>query len=144
MNKENLLILFSDILKEKNVMKARGFDERNYKPHQFTVGAKHQIAAEKENEGILTEEILQKIPCEHLYCNLSYEEHDSEKILVLQLTRDAITTEVNEELVKIKPIMEKYNVKTAAFADTVEKYKFINNGENTARDSEEEIQGEPI
>jgi hypothetical protein len=144
MNKEELLIVFSDILKEKDVMKARGFDERNHKPHHFTVGAKHQVAAEKENKGVMTEEILQRIPCEHLYCDLPYEEHTSEKTMVLQLTRDASTVEVNEELVKIKPTMEENNVKSVAFADTVEKYKFIDNGQDTTRDGEDEVQGEPI
>ena len=144
MNKEELLTLFSDILKDKNVMKVRGFDERNHKPHQFTVGAKHQLAAEKENKGVMTEELLQRIPCEHLYCNLPYEEHTSEKTMVLQLTRDATTTEVNEELVKIKSAMQDNNVKSAAFADTVEKYKFINDGQSSTREGEDEIQGEPV
>lgn len=144
MNKEELLTAFSDILKEKDVMKARGFDERNHKPHQFTVGAKHQVAAEKENQGVMTEEILQRIPCEHLYCNLPYEEHTSEKTLVLQLTRDAYPAEVNEELVKIKETMQDNNVKSAAFADTVEKYKFLTDGKGSTGSSEDEVQGEPV
>jgi len=125
MNKEQLLTVFSDVLKEKDVLKARGFDERNHKPHQFTVGAKHQIAAEKENEGVMTEEILQRIRCEHLYCNLRYDEHTSDKTLILQLTRDATTEEVNEELIKIKLLLTEYEIKQAAFADTLEKFKFI-------------------
>ena len=110
MNKEQLLTVFSDILKEKDVLKARGFDERNHKPHQFTVGAKHQIAAEKENEGVMTEEILQRIRCEHLYCNLRYDEHTSDKTLILQLTRDATEQEVNEELLKLKPSITEHKV----------------------------------
>ena len=129
MNKEQLLTVFSDILKEKDILKARGFDEHNYRPHQFTVGYKHQNAAQKENKGVMTEEILQRIPCEHLYCNLKYEEHTSEKKLILQLTRDATTVEVNEELIKIKPAMQENDVKSAAFADTEEKFKFMKDGE---------------
>lgn len=125
MNKEQLLTVFSDILKDKDVLKARGFDETKHTPHQFRVGAKHQLAAEKENEGIMTEEICQRIPCEHLHCNLSYEEHTSDKTMVLQLTRDATPKEVNEELVKIKSAMQEHNVKSAAFADTEEKFKFL-------------------
>ena len=139
MNKEKLLTLFSDILKDKDIMKVRGFDERNHRPHQFTVGAKHQVAAEKENKGVMTEELLQRIPCEHLYCNLPYEEHTSEKTMVLQLTRDASTVEVNEELVKIKSAMQDNNVKSVAFADTVEKYKFVDGEQNTTGDNEEEV-----
>lgn len=130
MNKEQLLTVFSDILKEKDVLKARGYDERNYRPHPFTVGAKHQLAAEKENKGVMTEEILQRIPCEHLYCDLSYEEHTSEKTLILQLTRDATEHEVNEELLKIKPSMKEHGVISLAFADTEEKFKFLKDGDN--------------
>jgi len=130
MNKEQLLTVFSDILKEKDVLKARGFDERNHKPHQFTVGAKHQIAAEKENEGVMTEEILQRIRCEHLYCNLRYDEHTSDKTLILQLTRDATEQEVNEELLKLKPSITEHKVISLAFADTEEKFKFLKDGDN--------------
>jgi hypothetical protein len=142
MNKEQLLTAFSDILKEKDIIKARGFDERNHRPHQFTVGAKHQLAAEKENKGVMTEEILQRIPCEHLYCNMKYEEHTTEKTVVLQLTRDATSVEVNEELVKIKSLMQDNNVKSAAFADTTEKFKFIQDGQESDRTSQDQVQGE--
>lgn len=125
MNKEQLLTIFSNILSEKNILRSRGFDEQNYKPHQFVVGAKHTIAADKENNGILTEEILERIPCEHIGCNMKYEEHTSDKTLILQLTRDASSLEVNEELIKIKQSLVDYKIKSVAFADTEEGYKFI-------------------
>ncbi len=132
MNKEQILTLFGDVLSEKNILKARGFDERSFRPHQFMVGAKHQIMAEKENEGILSEEILQKIPCEHIGCMDTYEEHTSDKVLILQLTRDATHQEVNDELVLIKPLMYDHDIKQAAFADTLDKFKFVKDENRTS------------
>jgi hypothetical protein len=35
---------------------------------------------------------------------------------------------VNEELIKIKAAMLKHDVKKCAFADTIEKFKFIEDG----------------
>lgn len=125
MNKEEILTAFGKVLDEKNVLRARGFDERNFRPHQFTIGAEHTLLAEKENKGVLSEEILAKIPCEHIGCMDTYEEHTSDKVLILQLTRDATAEEVNEELIKIKPLLTEYEIKQAAFADTLEKFKFI-------------------
>jgi hypothetical protein len=128
MNKEQLLTVFSDILSKENVLRPRGFDEENYYPHQFRVGAKHQVAAEERNDGVMTEEILQEFPCEHLYCDVAYEDHTSKKTLIMQLTRDATVQEVNVELIKIKAAMKEHDVVQCAFADTEEKFTFINNG----------------
>lgn len=129
MNKEELLIVFSDIFKENDVIKAKGFIEENHKPHQFMVGHNHQEAASKENNGVLTEEICQKIPCEQPYCDLSYEEHTCDKTLILQLTRDATQSEVRDELIKAKETMLDNGVQRVGFADTEEKFIFLEDEE---------------
>jgi hypothetical protein len=143
MNKEKLLTALTKALGKDTMLSPKGFVEENHKPHQFRVGAKHQLAAAEENEGVLTEEICQRIPCEHLYCNLSYEEHTSDKTLVLQLTRDAEQTDVMNELVKIKPLINEHNIKAVKFADSIEGFKFLVNGEEPNRTGENQVQDKP-
>ena len=128
MNKEQLLTVLTEALGEDTMISPKGFIEENHKPHQFTVGAKHQLAAEKENKGVLTEEICQRIRCEHPHCNLRYEEHTSDKILILQLKRDAEQVDVMNELVKIKALMLDNKIIATQFANTEEGYKFLIDG----------------
>ena len=136
MNKEQMLTALTEALGDDTMLSPKGFVEENYKPHQFRVGAKHQVAADK-NKGVMTEEILEKIPCEHLYCDLKYEEHTSDKTLVLQLTKDTEQSDAMNELVKIKPLIEEYKIKAVKFADSVEGYKFLINGEDPNQSSTE-------
>lgn len=130
MNKEELLTTLTEALGEDTMISPKGFVEDNYKPHQFRVGAKHQLAAEKENKGVLTEEICQRIPCEHLHCDLKYEEHTSDKILILQLKRDSEQADVMNEINKLKSIIMDNNIKAVKFADTEEGYKFLVDGKS--------------
>ena len=120
-----------DILAEKDILKVAGIHEENHKPHPFMVGPKHIKKANLENEGVITEEICEEYKCEQKGCKLKYSEHISEKTLVLQLKRNVKNSEAQEELIKIKPALTKYDVLRVAFADTEEQYKFIpDNGSN--------------
>lgn len=122
--KEELLTEFSEILKEKDILKAAGIHEVNHKPHPFTVGPKHVDYASKHNQGVLSEEICEKIQCAHKGCTIPYSEHTSDKTLFLQLKRDVTQEEANEELLKIKQTLLDNKVDGVAFADTEEKYRF--------------------
>ena len=123
MTKEEILIVFSEILKEDDIMKAVGLHEENFSPHQFTVSEKHVNEANK-TDGVLTEAICQMYPCAVKGCHLPYEEHDSEKQLVLQLKRDVTPVEANNQLLKIKRKLKDLGIRTIAFADSEEGYKF--------------------
>lgn len=128
MNKEELLTKLTDALSEDTMMVPRGFVEDNHYPHQFRVGADHQVAADKENEGILTENILQRFPCQHLYCDVKYEDHTSDKTLVFQLTKDAEQIDVMNELAKLKPLIDEHNIKAIKFAESPEDFQFLIDG----------------
>jgi hypothetical protein len=128
--KEELMIIFSDVLSDKNILKASGIHEVNHKPHAFTIGPKHIKYAADNNAGVLSEEICQKIKCGHPKCNLSYTEHTSDKTLFLQLKRDTLESEVQKELIKIKDLLIENAVNGIAFADSEEKYKFLKDAEN--------------
>ena len=112
MTKEELLIEFSEILKEDDLLKASGIYEENFRPHQFT-------------DGIMTEEICQMYPCGVKKCKLSYQSHDSDKQLVLQLKKNITHDETREQLLKINSKIQELGIKTVAFADSDEGYAFI-------------------
>ncbi len=101
-NKEELLTLFGEILEEKGLLKTCGLHEVNHKPHVYMVGPKHVAKAADENGGVLSEDILETMPCAHRKCKLSYREHTSEQTLMLTLTRDILNSEANDELMKLK------------------------------------------
>ena len=125
MTKEELLEVFSEILAEDDIMKTGGIKEDNHQPHLFMIRKKHLDYASKHNDGVLSEEICQLIPCEHEGCKLSYEEHTSDMQLVLQLKRDVTQQEARDQLVKLQQALTEHNVKQVAFAESEEGYKFI-------------------
>lgn len=123
--KEELLTIFGDILGEDNLLKPVGIHEVNHKPHQFMVGPKHVKEASDHNGGALTEEICEKIPCAHKGCNIPYSDHESDKTLFLQLTRDVKNSEAAEQLVKIKESLLENKVDGLAFVESEENHRFI-------------------
>jgi len=128
--KEELMTIFSNILSEAEILKVSGIHEVNHKPHPYTVGNKHVDYASKHNAGVLSEEICQKIKCAHPKCKLDYTEHTSDKTLFLQLKRDTLESEVQNELLKVKDSLLENKVDGIAFVDSEEKYKFLKDAKN--------------
>lgn len=120
---EKLMEVFSEILDQDMLIKVSGIHQTDHYPDVFTISQDHEKEIAKTEDGILTEEICQMFNC--VNCGLSYDDHTSTKQLVLQLRKDVTQTEAQEQLVKIKPALEKYEVSQVAFADTEEGYKFI-------------------
>lgn len=116
-NKEELLTLFGEILKEKDLLKSVGLHEINHEPHVYMVGPKHIAKAADENGGVLSEDILETMPCAHKKCKLSYREHTSEQTLMLTLTRDVLNSEANDELIKLKNELIINQVKGVSFVE---------------------------
>lgn len=132
MNKEETLTYFQNIFDETGIFKASGIHEENHRPHTFTVGPKHIEYAKEHNEGILSEEICEKLGCAHNKCKLPYSEHESDKTLFLQLKKDVEQENANLELLKIKQALHDNKIKAVAFADTEEKFRFLKDGEPTS------------
>lgn len=122
---EETMVLFSDVLDKKGLLKVKGINETNYDPHPFTIGPKHIKHANDNSGGILNEDTLKASKCGAPKCNLSYEEHKSDKVLFLQLTQDVTELNAQSELVKIKDILIVNNIDGVAFVDTEEEYKFL-------------------
>ena len=137
MTVEEKLTVFADILKVEGILISKGIHRENFEPHPFTVGPKHVKDAADNYGGMMGEETLQKIPCAIKGgCSLSYEDHKSDNILFLQLTRDASEREANEELIKIKEKLLELEIDGVAFVDTEEGFRFLKDGE----DGKEETQ----
>lgn len=66
----------------------------NFRPHPYTVGPRHVAQASKHYGGMLTEEVMREIPCAHPGCKLSFDEHTSDHVSFIRLTRDASGEEV--------------------------------------------------
>jgi len=130
MTVEEKLTVFSEILKEEDILKAKGIHRENHKPHPYTVGPRHVKDAADNHGGMLGEATLQKIGCAHKGCTLAYEDHKSDNILFLQLTRDASEVEANEELIKIKDKLLELEINGVAFVDTEEQYRFLKDEED--------------
>ena len=126
MNIEETMKVFSNILDPGGFLKVAGIHEENHDPHPFTIGPKHEAKAASENEGVLSEEICEAIPCAAQGCNLKYSEHKSTKTLILQLRKNQTQESANIELIKIKSKLIQLGIEKVAFAENEgEKYKFI-------------------
>jgi hypothetical protein len=126
MTKEKILTEFSEILQEDDLLKVAGIHEENFSPHQFTVSPKHVKEADKV-DGVMTEEICQMYSCGVKGCKIPYEEHNSDKQLVLQLKQDVTHDDTRAQLLKMNAKIKELGIKTIAFADSDEGYEFIQN-----------------
>lgn len=72
----------------------------NFKPHPYTIGTRHIKEAQKYG-GILDKRTLKDVRCAVPYCNLSYEEHTSDRVAFIKLTRDCSNNEMTHWLQKL-------------------------------------------
>jgi hypothetical protein len=121
---EQKLTNIQKLLNLRGILKASGIHQENWKPHPFMVSKKH-LKEKDKNEGVLTEEILEKYKCGNKNCKLKYSQHKSDDQLILQLKKDAFESEIHKDLQDILPLIKEYNIKTIAFAESEEKYKFL-------------------
>lgn len=101
----------------------------NYDPHPFTVGPRHIAYAADHNGGILDESVMRRVPCAanigSFRCNVSYDDHRSDKIGFIKLTRHCTVDEMRKWLSskKITKFMEDNHLDGVAFVETPEKFR---------------------
>lgn len=122
---EDKLLEVQKILDKTGNLKAVGIHRENMKPHQFVVSDKHIQAAAIENEGVMTEEILERFTCNEGGCKLKYSEHIADDQLVLQLKKDTKKSDVANDLNALQNVVSTCKIRSLAFADTEEGYKFL-------------------
>ena len=117
MNIQKSIAVFSNILKENDLLSIVGIIEENHKPHPFNLDGEHTAYAKDTNEGILEEHILEMFPCGLDGCNLQYKDHTHERKLMLQINKDLTKAVAQEELVKIHPLFKEHGVFRVAFVE---------------------------
>lgn len=85
----------------------------NHRPHLFVVGTKHVAYASDHCNGILSEDVCEKIPCDH--CREPISKHVSDKALFLRLVRDLGNKEAADALFVIKEQFVKDGIDGVAF-----------------------------
>lgn len=108
---------------ESSPVKALSVNNVNHKPHPYVIVPKHIKYATERSGGMLTEDVCRAVQCAHPKCNLRYDEHIFDKVLFVQLKRDAENTEVVKALQSIRPIVEENGIVGYAFVDTKNKYR---------------------
>ena len=78
----------------------------NHKPHPFCIGAQHF--------GDMYIDV-HKAPCAMRGCNLTYEEHTSDRVLFLKLAKSCKISAVNEVLKPLVPLMKRDKIDGVAF-----------------------------
>ena len=95
----------------------------NFKPHPFMIGVKHVSYAAEHNGGMLTQDIIDKIPCAQKGCNLSSKEHTCDTVLFVKLAKNLTEVELRNELLKLKDSMIANSIDGVAFIES--DYKLI-------------------
>lgn len=113
----------NEILAPTGLMKALSINNINENPHRFTIGPQHIKHAADNHGGMLGLETLKAVRCAHPRCNVSYEEHTSDKVLFLQLQRDGNNEEANAELKKIVDLMKEDNIDGIVMVESDQEYR---------------------
>lgn len=104
----------------------------NFDPHPYTIGIKHINQANEQYCGVLGEDVMIAIPCARPGCNLSYDEHKSDHVMILSLSCDVLESKV-AELLKI--IVHEIN------KDKIDGFAFVKNGFNFIKEEERNKNG---
>lgn len=121
MTNEELADLFRDRITDP--LELERVAEVNHRPHPFVVGSRHVAYAADRCGGILGEEALRAVCCAHRNCNLSYDEHTSDRVMFLKLTRNCTQAEIKAVLVPIADEVGATGVDGFAFVETEEGYR---------------------
>lgn len=100
-----------------------GKDHRaiNMGPHPFMVGSKHVERSAELNGGVLDPNLA---PCAH--CGGDYKDHTHDRVLVVQLTRDATGKEAEKHLGQLDEVMKLNELDGFVFLDTPQQYRIKN------------------
>lgn len=108
---DELAELIQELLPEvSETVEVERAERVNFNPHPFVIGPKHF----PEDGGMYIDPY--KAPCAMKGCNLSYEEHTSERALFVRPKVDPATGAFKDALKKILAVLEENSVKIDGFA----------------------------
>ena len=97
----------------------------NFDPHPYTIGPKHVAHAADKYNGILGTETLKEVKCALPGCDLSYDDHKYDTVMMLKLKRNATKDETMEFLQTLKDEMINDSIDGFVMVETPEKYRFL-------------------
>ena len=122
---------YDDHFANSDIFRVKSIANINHNPHPFTIGAEHVKDAADNHGGMLGQATINKLGCSVNGCKLSPDEHTSNKVLFLQLKRNANQTEANKELKPLVPMLKADGIEGLVFVDTDEKFRVQNKKSTT-------------
>lgn len=98
-----------------------GITACNFKPHAFVIGAKHVTEAANRHGGMLTDAVLEKIPCAQ--CHRPLSEHTYDTVVFLKLKRNCTSKEFKEAVLAPMEELEKLGVAGLCLVETPQQYR---------------------
>ena len=98
----------------------------NHNPHLFMLGPKHIKFVSNKYGGMLGDACIndKNFPtCSHPGCNLRYQDHKFDRVIMLSLLKD-VTNDEGSRILKSLPLIEN-KIDGVVFVDTPEKFRFI-------------------
>ena len=123
MNNKEREIQFKKAMEGQDVFNVMSVDNINHRPHPYMIGPKHIAYANDHHFGILDEDTCKHVRCAHPKCELSYDEHTSDRVCFLQLKRNATEEEGRAILKSVSDTLGNTIVDGFAFLETPEKYR---------------------
>ena len=124
MSDKELKEKYEKIFKDDEVFSFKDLMNVNQQPHTFMIGPKHVTHAADNHGGMLGKETTNKIPCAMKGCDLMYDDHTKgDKVLFLQLKRDATNDEANEIIQPLAEGLKADGIDGLTFIETEEKYR---------------------
>jgi len=111
------------VLSPGGIFTVKSITNVNHKPHPYMVGPQHIKHASDKHMGRLGEETMRAVRCAHPNCHVEYDDHKSDKVLFVQLKRNASNDEASDELKKLLEIFQNNGIDGVAFVETPEGYR---------------------
>ncbi len=95
----------------------------NHKPHAFMIGPRHVAHVADHNGGMLGEKTMEEVPCAHPGCQVSYDQHVSDKVLFLELKQNITEEQAPKDLGKLREMLDANGIVGISLVETEEKYR---------------------
>lgn len=123
MDKKEKLEKINSLLKVNGLFIGLSMDNINHKPHNYTIGSEHVKYAAEKHGGMLGEETCRKVRCARPNCNVPYDDHTSDEICFLKLTRSITNEEAKTELKNLVDTLGEKFLDGFSFIETPEKFR---------------------
>ena len=118
MNNDELRRKYKKILQDRPV-KARKVLQCNFDPHPFCIGPQHMKGAGM----IIGKTEMRSAPCAAPGCELNYDQHTSQKVLLVQLTEHMKKAAFDKIVSDLKESFKKDGIEGLALVETDEKFR---------------------